>query len=196
MRALRRVCVFCGSSPGKRPEYVAAAREVGRVLAGEGIAVVFGGGRIGMMGAVADGALDAGGQVIGVIPDGLMLREVAHEGLTEMLVVASMHERKQKMADLADAFVMLPGGFGTFEEFCEVVTWAQLGIHAKPCLAVNTNGYYDPLVAMFDHALAEGFVRAEIRGIVGVVDTPADLVPALRRHPMPDVERWMTAADT
>ena len=125
-----------------------------------------------------------------------MRREVAHDGLTEMRVVASMHERKQAMADLSDAFVMLPGGFGTFEEFCEVITWAQLGIHAKPCIAVNTNRYYDPLVAMFDHAMAEGFLRSEIRSIVGVVDSPADLVPVLRSHRMPEVERWMTTANT
>ena len=149
----RDVCVFCGSQPGNDPAYLETARATGRLLAGAGIGLVYGGGRTGMMGAVADAALEAGGRVVGIIPEPLKRREVGHLGLDELVVVRSMHERKQMMADRAGAFVMLPGGFGTFEEFCEILTWAQLGMHDKPCVLVNTKGYYSPLVAMFDLAM-------------------------------------------
>lgn len=192
---MRHVCVFCGSQPGRDPVYLESARAVGTVLAGSGLGVVYGGGRIGMMGAVADAALAAGGRVIGVIPAPLQRRELAHGGLTELHVVRSMHERKQMMADLSDAFVMLPGGFGTFEEFCEIVTWAQLGMHAKPCVLVNTRRYFEPLVAMFDHALVEGFVHEEHRALVRVAPSPAELVSALATYRAPPQPQWVTADD-
>ncbi|MBI1395399.1 MAG: TIGR00730 family Rossman fold protein [Betaproteobacteria bacterium] len=193
---MRSVCVFCGSSPGGDPVYVETARETGRVLAEAGVGITYGGGRIGMMGAVADGALAAGGRVVGVIPEPLEKREVAHDGLTELHVVDSMHRRKQLMADLSDAFVMLPGGFGTLEEFCEIVTWSQLGMHGKPCVLVNVRSYFGPLVAMFDHALAEGFVRPVHRDIVCEIARPAELLDALRTYRPPQVERWLTSGAT
>jgi hypothetical protein len=193
--SLRRVCVFCGSQPGRDPAYLGAAVAVGRALADAGLTVVFGGGRIGMMGAVADAALAAGGEVVGVIPEALTQREIAHSGLTELRVVRTMHERKQMMADLADAFVMLPGGFGTFEEFCEILTWAQLGIHAKPCVLLNTKQYFAPLVAMFDHALAEGFLRPEHRALATAVDDPHALVALLATWQAPDLPQLVAAED-
>jgi hypothetical protein len=148
-----------------------------------------------MMGAVADAALAAGGEVVGVIPEALTQREIAHSGLTELRVVRTMHERKQMMADLADAFVMLPGGFGTFEEFCEILTWAQLGIHAKPCVLLNTKQYFAPLVAMFDHALAEGFLRPEHRALATAVDDPHALVALLATWQAPDLPQLVAAED-
>jgi uncharacterized protein (TIGR00730 family) len=173
---LRNLCVFCGSSGGRDPVHLETARRVGRMLAQQDIGVVYGGGRIGMMGAVAEAALAAGGRVIGIIPEVLMRKEVAFEGLTELRVVRSMHERKQMMADAADGFLALPGGFGTFEEFCEILTWAQLGIHAKPCGLLNVAGYYDPLLAMFDRAVAEGFLRKRHRALVLAAADPAVLL--------------------
>ncbi len=156
--------------------HVETARRVGRLLAQRGIGVVYGGGRIGMMGAVAEAALAAGGRVIGIIPELLMRKEVAFEGLTELRVVRSMHERKQMMADAADGFMALPGGFGTFEELCEILTWAQLGIHAKPFGLLNVAGYYDPLLAMFDRAVSEGFLRERHRALVIAASEPAALL--------------------
>jgi len=162
----RRICVFCGSNLGINPAYRQAAATFGRILAARGIELVYGGGNIGLMGVLADATLEAGGRVIGVIPESLMAREVGHQGLTEMRIVKSMHERKAVMSDLSDGFIALPGGFGTFEEFCEVVTWTQLGIHSKPCGLLNIKGYYDPLLALFDHALNEGFLLEENRRMV------------------------------
>ena len=153
----RRICVFCGSNPGVNPAYKNAAAGLGRLLAERKIELVYGGGNIGLMGVLADAALEASGRVIGVIPESLMAKEVGHQGLTELRVVGSMHERKALMADLAEGFIALPGGYGTFEEFCEVVTWSQLGLHAKPCGVLNVEKYYDPLLALFDHAVKEGF---------------------------------------
>ena len=176
---LRNLCVFCGSSGGRDPVHLETARSVGRMLAQQGIGVVYGGGRIGMMGAVAEAALAVGGRVIGIIPEVLMRKEVAFEGLTELRVVRSMHERKQMMADAADGFLALPGGFGTFEEFCEILTWAQLGIHAKPCGLLNVAGYYDPLLAMFDRAMAEGFLRERHRALVLASADPAVLLESM-----------------
>jgi uncharacterized protein (TIGR00730 family) len=191
----RDVCVFCGSQPGNDPAYLEAARATGRLLAGAGIGLVYGGGRTGMMGAVADAAIEAGGRVVGIIPEPLKRREVGHTGLAELIVVRSMHERKQMMADRAGAFVMLPGGFGTFEEFCEILTWAQLGMHDKPCVLVNTKGYYAPLVAMFDLATREGFVHAEHRMLAQAVDGPEDLLDAFDAWTPPPLERWMEVED-
>jgi uncharacterized protein (TIGR00730 family) len=188
---MRRVCVFCGSNPGLRPAYVEAAKEMGRSLARRGIGMVYGGGRVGLMGAVADSALAAGGSVIGIIPESLLEKEVAHGRLTELRVVASMHERKAMMADLSDAFIAMPGGYGTFEEFCEVLTWSQLGIHQKPCGLLNVEGYYDKLLALFDHAVAEGFVHAVHRSLVVEATEPDVLLEILENYRWPKVEKWI-----
>ena len=193
---LRRVCVFCGSSPGRDPAYADAARAMGRVLAARGITLVYGGGRVGMMGAIAQAALDAGGNVIGVIPQGLKRKELASEDLTELHVVATMHERKQMMADLADAFVALPGGFGTFEEFCEILTWAQLGLHGKPCGLLDVKGYYSGLLQLFDHAVREGFLKPEFRAFVLTHSDPSHLLAAMEGYRAPTVPRWLTPEAT
>src|SRR5271169_5702452 len=170
MSTLKRICVFCGSSVGSRPAYAAAARELGRTLAERGLGIVFGGGKVGLMGVLADAALAAGGEAIGVIPEALVAREIGHSGLTKLHVVRSMHERKTLMADLADAFIALPGGYGTFEEFFEAVTWTQLGIHQKPCGLLNVDGYYDALLALLGRAVADGFIREANRALV--LDAP------------------------
>jgi uncharacterized protein (TIGR00730 family) len=174
--AIRSICVFCGSNSGARPEYAAAARELGELLALRRVGVVYGGGHVGMMGHVADAALAAGGHVVGVIPQHLMRPEVAHQRLDELIVVESMHARKRTMSEKADAFVVLPGGFGTFEEMFEMVTWLQLRLHAKPVGLVNCLGYFDHLLAFLRHAADEGFIRPQHRGLLLVDPTPALLV--------------------
>ena len=189
---MKRICVFCGSSPGVRPEYADAARATGRALVERGIGLVYGGGRVGLMGIVADTVMQAGGEAIGVIPEALLRREVGHASLTELHVVASMHERKALMADLSDGFVALPGGYGTFEEFCEVITWSQLGIHPKPCGLLNAVGYYDPLLAMFDRGVAEGFIRPQHRALVLEEPDPGRLIERMRGFVPPDAEKWIT----
>jgi uncharacterized protein (TIGR00730 family) len=188
---MRRVCVFCGSSPGRKPAYLEAARAMGRALARRGIGLVYGGGHVGLMGAVADAALAAGGEVVGVIPRGLQLRELAHEGLTTLHVVGSMHERKARMAELAEGFVALPGGMGTLEELAEILTWAQLGLHARPCGLLDVAGYYDPLVAFLDRAVAEGFVRPDHRRLLVVAQDPDALLDAFAGWQPPSVEKWI-----
>jgi uncharacterized protein (TIGR00730 family) len=188
---MRRVCVFCGSSPGRKPAYLEAARAMGRALARRGIGLVYGGGHVGLMGAVADAALAAGGEVVGVIPRGLQLRELAHEGLTTLHVVGSMHERKARMAELADGFVALPGGMGTLEELAEILTWAQLGLHARPCGLLDVAGYYDPLVAFLDRAVEEGFVRPDHRRLLVVAQDPDALLDAFAGWQPPPVEKWL-----
>lgn len=188
---MKRVCVFCGSRNGTRDQYVGSAKRMGEALARRGIGLVYGGGGIGLMGILADAAVSAGGDVIGVIPEALMGREVAHGGLADLRVVASMHERKALMAELADAFVALPGGFGTLEEFCEVLTWAQLGIHRKPCGLLNVEGFFDPLLSLFDHAVREQFVSPDHRSLVVVETDPERLLDALLRWEPPALERWM-----
>jgi uncharacterized protein (TIGR00730 family) len=165
-----RICVFCGASPGRETAYAALAASVGAGLASRGIHVVYGGGRLGLMGALADAALAAGGQVIGVIPRGLVGRELAHQGVTELRIVESLHERKALMAELADGFIALPGGLGTLEELAEVASWAQLELHAKPIGLLGHAGYWDSLLAWLDHAVAEGFISSEHRRLVGVDD--------------------------
>jgi uncharacterized protein (TIGR00730 family) len=170
--ALRSVCVFCGSASGHDPEYLASARETGALLARRGIELVYGGGHIGMMGAVADAALAGGASVIGVIPRALMRPEVAHLGLTELIVVDSMHERKRLMADRSDGFLILPGGYGTMDETFEMVTWQQLGIQHKPTALVNVAGYFDALIQWIQHSVRSGFVHAEQSGLVMVESTP------------------------
>lgn len=166
---MRRICVFCGASPGRRPAYLELATSVGSGLAARGIGLVYGGGRVGMMGAVADAALASGGDVIGVIPRGLVDRELAHPGVTELRVVETLHERKAVMSELADGFIALPGGLGTLEELAEVASWAQLGLHAKPIGLLGPDGYWDALAGWLDHAVDEGFVAPGHRALV-VVD--------------------------
>jgi uncharacterized protein (TIGR00730 family) len=169
---LKRVCVFCGSNPGTRPEYADAARELASLMAGRRIGLVYGGGNVGLMGVLADAMLAAGGEVIGVIPASLVAREVAHHGVSELRVVQTMHERKALMNELSDGFVALPGGFGTLDEFFEILTWSQLGIHGKPCGLLNIAGYYDDLMLMLDRAVAEKFLRPAHRDLV-ITDTDA-----------------------
>lgn len=178
-----------------RPVYQEAAREVGQTLAGRGIRLVYGGGNVGLMADVADAVLAAGGAVTGVIPGALVARELAHRGLTELRVVGSMHERKAEMAAAADAFIALPGGYGTFEEFCEVLTWAQLGMHRKPCGVLNVAGYYDPLIALFDGAVAEGFVRPAHRELVLVRSEVEPLLEALAGYEPPEVAKWLDPSE-
>ena len=163
---MRRICVFCGSNAGARSEYAEAARELAIALVGRKLGIVYGGGNVGLMGVLADAALERGGEVIGVIPQSLLDKEVGHRGVTELLVVETMHERKALMNDLSDAFIALPGGFGTFDEFFEVLTWSQLGFHGKPCALLNVAGYYDLMLAMLDHAVAERLLRPAHRELV------------------------------
>ena len=163
MQTQRWICVYCGSSDGLRPEFRAAASELGAAMARAGLGLVYGGARVGLMGAVADAVLAGGGSVLGWIPQQLAKREVAHTGLTELHVVDTMHERKHAMAARADAFLALPGGYGTLDELCEILGWAQLGLHAKPVVLLNQNGYYDPLLSMLDRAMEEGFLKLQNR---------------------------------
>src|ERR1035441_1117909 len=188
---MKRICVFCGSSPGSRPEYRAAAEELGTELVRRKIGLVYGGGNVGLMGVLADAVLRANGEAVGVIPENLMAREVGHNGLTKLHIVRSMHERKALMSDLSDAFIALPGGFGTLEEFCEIVTWAQLGLHAKPCGVLNVLAYYSPLLAMFDHAVQERFLKVENRGLVLARDSVSGLLQALEDWRPARVEKWL-----
>ncbi len=188
---MKRVCVFCGSSRGRNGRYAEVARQVGRALARRGVGLVYGGSAIGLMGDVADAALQAGGEVIGVIPRALQLREIAHQGLTELEVVGSMHERKARMAELAEGFVALPGGMGTLEELTEVLTWAQLGLHARPCGLLDVDGYYQPLIAFLDHAVVEGFLRPEHRRILHVATDPDALLDQFLAYRPPEVQRWV-----
>ncbi|HEX6425467.1 MAG TPA: TIGR00730 family Rossman fold protein [Acidimicrobiales bacterium] len=194
---LRRVCVFCGSSVGVDPAYVGAARAMGEALAERGVDLVYGGAHVGLMGAMADACRRAGGGVTGVIPASLVDAEVAHTGLDDLRIVGSMHERKALMADLADGFVALPGGFGTFEEFCEVLTWSQLGLHArpKPCALLDVAGFYAPLVGLFEAATAQGFIRPEHRGLVLVAGDPRGVLDALATwEAPPPTRKWVRQA--
>jgi uncharacterized protein (TIGR00730 family) len=184
-----RICVFCGSAPGRRPENLAAARAMGEALARRGIGLVNGGGHVGLMGATADGALAAGGETIGVIPRALMDRELGHRGMTELRVVESMHERKALMAELSDGFVALPGGIGTLEELFEAWTWAGLAIHAKPVGVLDVDGYWDPLLQMADRMVDEGFLPAHLRRSLLVAREPDPLIDAFLAY-RPAASRW------
>lgn len=188
---MKRVCVFCGSSPGAREDYAATARQLAGDLVARGCELVYGGGNVGLMGVVADAVLARGGRVIGVIPEVLLAKEVAHRGLTELRVVASMHERKAVMADLADAFVALPGGLGTLEELFEVLTWSQLGLHAKPCGLLNVCGYFDGLLAFLDHAVQERLLKDKHRALLLGGDDPASLLDRLEAWRPPLVDKWI-----
>jgi uncharacterized protein (TIGR00730 family) len=194
---VERICVFCGASPGARPAYRDATGELARLLAADGIGVVYGGGGVGLMGALADAVLAEGGGITGVIPRSLIDREIAHRDVADMRVVASMHERKALMAELADAFVALPGGIGTLEELFEVYTWAQLGLHRKPCALLNVEGYYDGIADFLSHAVGERFLRQETRELLMVESDPATLIERLHTfEPQEVVPKWIDREET
>jgi uncharacterized protein (TIGR00730 family) len=187
----RRICVFCGSNSGNRAIYRAAAEQLGLLLVERGIELVYGGGNIGLMGVLADAVLASGGRAIGVIPESLMAKEVGHTGLTELRIVNSMHERKALMSDLSDGFIALPGGFGTLEEFCEVVTWSQLGLQFKPCGLLNVESYYAHLLELFDQAVREGFLQEENRRLVLDDDDPAHLLDKMMAFQAAPAAKWI-----
>jgi len=196
MNSMKRICVFCGSNSGDDPVYLEAAEEVGEFLAANGIELVFGGGRVGLMGKVADTVMAKGGRVIGVIPAALDKKEIAHRGITELRIVDSMHERKAMMAELADGFIAMPGGFGTFEEFCEIVTWGQLGIHKKPCALLNVNGFYNDLIGLFDYSTKQSFIRSEHRDLVIVGDNIENVFDLMKYYEPPTIEKWIDKEST
>jgi uncharacterized protein (TIGR00730 family) len=193
---MKRICVFCGSSAGEDPRYLDAADRFGQILAREGIELVYGGSRVGMMGRLAAATLQAGGKVVGIIPGAVMNRELAHQELTELRVVKSLHERKSEMAELSDAFVALPGGLGTVEAFFELLTWAQLGLHKKPCAMLDVAGYFDPLVRFLDHMTREGFMSRSHRDIVVVEQDPEALLRRLAGYQAPSTPRWIETSQT
>ncbi len=194
--AIENICVFCGSSVGNLDDYADAARELGRTLAEQGYRVVYGGASVGLMGEVANAALEAGAEVVGILPRGLADKERAHHDLTELHVVESMHERKAMMEELADAFIALPGGMGTLEEFAEIFTWAQLGLHQKPCGLLNVAGYYDHLIKHFDHAESQGFLWPEHREIILNASTADALLARLEAYDPPKVKQWIDETET
>ncbi len=193
---MQSLCVFCGAAAGSRPLYVEAAAELGRLLGERRIRLIYGGGRVGMMGAVADAALAAGAEVVGVIPGALVDRELAHHGVTDLIVVESMHERKAKMAELSDAFVALPGGYGTLEELFEVITWAQLGFHAKPCGLLNVAGFFDPLLAMIAQAEDQAFLSAANRDLLHTANDPEEIVSRLSEVQPAQRKQWIGREET
>ncbi len=194
--SLRSVCVFCGSTAGEDARYLQAAATLGSVIASRGLRLVYGGSRLGLMGRLAESALEAGGEVIGVIPRALMNREVAHPGLAELVVTESMHQRKSEMVDRADAFIAAPGGLGTLEEFFEVLTWSQLGLHQKPCGLLDVRGYYKPLIRLLDHALQEGFIQEAHRRMILVDQEAIPLLDRIGRYVPPEVPQWIGQAET
>ena len=193
---MNRICVFAGSNSGRDARYRAAAQELGRALVRHQAGLVYGGARVGLMGTLADAVLGAGGHVTGVIPESLVAKEIAHQGLSELRIVASMHERKAVMNDLADGFIALPGGWGTLEELFEVLTWAQLGLHQKPCGLLNVHGFFDRLLSFLDHSVAEGFVRAENHAMVLTSNAADELLQRLEDYVPPKVEKWIQRAET
>jgi uncharacterized protein (TIGR00730 family) len=190
-KSMKSICVYCGSNFGDRNSYLEAAQGLAIEMAKRGITLVYGGGNVGLMGAVADSVLAAGGKVIGVIPQTLVDKEVAHTGLSDLRVVGSMHERKSLMADLADAFIALPGGLGTLEEFCEVATWTQLGFHRKACGLLNIEGFYNGLLSFLNHATEQRFIRPEHRSIVLAGEEPVELIEKLSQFEVPTVHKWI-----
>jgi uncharacterized protein (TIGR00730 family) len=196
MPDVRSICVYAGSSPGARPAYTEAAAALGRLLAERSIHVVYGGGAVGLMGVLADAAIAAGGTVTGIIPRTLMEREVGHGSLTDLLVVESMHERKLAMAERADAFIALPGGIGTVEELVEALTWTQLGVHVKPCVLLDVEGYWAPLASFLDHSVTERFLRAEHRSMLLSATTPQSALAAIQDWAAPTVPKWLDRSET
>ncbi len=188
---MKRICVFCGSNRGVRSAYISAAQSLGKILVQRNLGLVYGGGNVGLMGVIADAVLAEGGEVIGVIPQSLVDREVAHKNLTSQHIVNSMHERKALMADLSDGFIAMPGGMGTFDEFCEILTWAQLGIHQKPCGILNVENYFAPLLKMFDHAMDEGFLRDAHRDLVIEATSPEILLNLFANYQPAPLAKWM-----
>lgn len=188
---IKKICVYCGSSPGKNPAYLQAAESLAKHMCKRGIGLVYGGAAIGVMGAVANAVLDSGGEVIGVIPSSLAVKEVAHSGLTELHVVASMHERKAMMAELSDGFIALPGGWGTLEEIFEILTWAQLGFHHKPCGLLNVGSYYDGLIAFLDNAFEQQFVNELCRPMLMKAPEPEALLDQFAEYRAPKVRKWV-----
>lgn len=193
---MQTVCVFCAANPGVKPEYAASAAALGRFIAESGRRLVYGGGHTGLMGALADGALGAGGHVIGIMPRHLVDREVAHTGLTELRVVASMHERKSMLSEMSDGFIALPGGLGTLEELFEVWTWGQLGLHRKPYGLLDVRGFFAPLLAFLDHAVSEGFIRGEYRNLLVVDEEARRLIECMEAMEPPALPRWIDKATT
>jgi uncharacterized protein (TIGR00730 family) len=191
----RRLAIFCGSAHGFSPDYRAAAEAFGAECVVRGYGVVYGGGRVGLMGVIADAVLNADGEVIGVLPEFLSTKELRHDGLTQLEIVPSKHARKARMAELAGAFVALPGGLGTLDELCEILTWSQLGLHQKPVGLLNTRGYFDPLVALVDRAVSEGFCRTEHRQLFCVANEPVELLDRLERFVRPATTKWLDAAE-
>lgn len=191
MNKIKSIAVFCGSSIGTGPAYEAAARALGRELARRNIRLVYGGAKVGLMGALADAALEAGGEVVGVLPYFLSGKEIAHAGLTKLILVDTMHERKLRMAELSDASISLPGGFGTMEEFFEVLTWGQLGLHTKPVGLLNVQGFYKPLYALFDQMVQEGFLKPENRRLVLLAEEAAELLRQFESYKAPEVPKWL-----
>ncbi|MCA9796407.1 MAG: TIGR00730 family Rossman fold protein [Candidatus Eremiobacteraeota bacterium] len=194
--AIKALCVFCGSSPGRDPVYAAAAAEFGIKMVEAGYHLVYGGGRVGLMGVVADSVMRAGGEVVGVIPHFLNSKEIGHDGVTRLEAVDTMHERKARMEKLSDAFVALPGGFGTYEEILEIITWGQLGLHRKPIGLLNLKGYYQPLLAQVDRGVEEGFIKPSYRQLLVSADKPTALLEALASYEPPEVEQWLAAGET
>jgi hypothetical protein len=193
---MKNICVYCGSNPGRLPEYRDAARLLGYEMAGRGLGLVYGGASIGVMGAVADAVLERGGQAVGVIPYSLATKEVSHDGLDELIVVDSMHERKAKMAELSDGFIALPGGWGTIEEIFEMLTWAQLGFHEKPCGLLNVAAYYDQLFAFLENAIEQQFVKEEYRPMIIMDEAPAVLLDRFDHYRAPKVRKWIGPEET
>lgn len=193
---MKRLCVYCGSSPGSHPDYTEAAKDMARALVKRNIDLVYGGASVGVMGVIANTVLAEGGHVIGIIPQALVDREVAHTGLTDLRVVTSMHERKTLMAELSDGFIALPGGLGTLEEIFEILTWAQLGLHQKPCGLLNIRDYYRSLIEFLDHAVAERFVKDAHRAMLLVEEQPGRLLERFARYNAPPVAKWVDQAST
>jgi uncharacterized protein (TIGR00730 family) len=189
--ALKRICVFCGSNPGRGPGYKTMAVKLGHSLAERGLGLVYGGGNVGLMGTIADAVLERGGEVVGVIPEDLVKKELAHAGLSDLRIVGSMHERKALMASLSDGFIALPGGFGTLDEFCEILTWAQLGHHQKPCGILDVDGYFDHFLKFVDHSVSQGFIRREHRDLLLVERVPENLLDAFAACKPVNLDKWL-----
>ena len=196
MFSMKQICVFTGSSAGSDQEYLAAAQKLGRALVERQLGLVYGGARVGLMGALADAVLAGGGKVTGIIPDALVSKEVAHVGLSDLRIVPSMHARKAQMAELADGFIALPGGWGTLEEFFEILTWGQLGLHQKPCGLLNVRGFFDGLLAFVDHSIDQGFVRREHRAMVLVATSPDEILDRFERYAPNMIEKWIDVSST